>query len=941
MDVLDRPDSVRIVSVEEEMQASYMEYAMSVIVSRALPDVRDGLKPVHRRIVFGMEEGGYHHSKAYKKSARIVGDVMGKYHPHGDAAIYDTMVRMAQYWSMRETLIDGQGNFGSIDGDPPAAMRYTEARMSPYAHDLIKDLIAKEGDRAKGRDTVDFRATYDSSDYEPVVLPVRVPNLIINGSAGIAVGMATTIPTHNPVEAINATLMVLDNPNASIEQVMEIMPGPDFPTGGVIMGRGGIREAYATGRGSITVAGVAEIEEAKGGRVRIVVKELPYQVNKKRFQEKIADLVNEGRIEGVSDVRDESDREDLVRVVVDLKKGVDPNVVLVGLQKYTDLVTTFSYNAVCLDSRGRPVTMGIVQMLDEFIAFRRQVVRRRTIYQLDEARDALHKQIGLFAAISQVDEVIRRIRAAADTDAARIALMQMEFTTDGDFGRLIREADPDSNWGATFYLSEIQANVILSMQIRNLTRLESDKIAEKAMEFSKEIQRLLSILNSREILDGVIRNELLEVRARYQTDRLTRIEASEMDDIDEDALVERKDIVITVTNGGYIKRTLLDSLRAQKRGGKGRSGMETKDDDFVTRNLVCTTKTPLIIFTSRGKAHALRAYKLPEAAPNAKGRPIVNFVPLQPGETISAILPLPEDTSGYEGKSILFVTDFGTIRRNDASDFERIKKNGKNAIKLEDENGNIVGKLVDVLLCSNDADVLIASRLGQAVRFKVTDLRVMQSRDSTGVRAIDLADGDFVISASILRHTERDGDQRTAYMSGGEHVARNRVPRAEVANEAAGETDVGWGRIVTSYEEHEDGGDPWWVRRITLSADTMAEMAAEEETLVTISAKGYGKRSSAYDYRVIARGGKGVAAATINETTGDLVACFPVLPDDGLVLVTDGGQTIRTTVEDVSIIGRTGRGVRVFAVPDGNRIVGVSRVTADDVDTSVQDGDPV
>jgi DNA gyrase subunit A len=898
-----KPEFNENVAIESVMHNSYMEYAMSVIVSRALPDVRDGLKPVHRRVLYAMEEGGYTKDKPYKKSARIVGDVMGKYHPHGDSAIYDTMVRMAQDFSMRSVLIDGQGNFGSIDGDPAAAMRYTEARMSRTSHNMLKDIH-------KG--TVDFRPTYDGSDNEPVVLPTRIPNLLINGSSGIAVGMATHMPAHNPKESIDAVIHLLKNPNASLNDIMEIIPGPDFPTGGIIMGVNGIRKAYETGRGSIVVSGVVSIEEGKKGKSHIVITEFPYNVNKARFQEKVADLVNEKTIEGITDIRDESDRDDNVRVVIDVRKDYDPNLILNKLKKHTQLVDTFSVNSVCLDTKGNPSTMGIMQILKEFVAFRKLVVRKRTIFDLNKARDSLQKQIGLFAAVSLVDEVVKTIRNSSDVDTARSRLMNMDFPTEGEFAELLKDADPDlEEVPSVFRLDEGQANAILALNLRSLTGMERDKIAEKAREISLEIKGYINILNNTSVLNSVVETELLEMREFYNNDeRKTRIEFSELDDLSEDDLIERKDVIINITNKGYVKRTPLEDFREQKRGGKGKSGMDTKEEDFVINTISCDTLTPLIFFTSRGIAHSLKAWRLPEASANAKGRPLVNYMPLRSndGEFISAALKMSQNPDDLEGYSLVFVTDFGHVRRNSAKDFMKIQKNGKIAMNLEDENGHSYGKLVNVILCADDDNILLATRKGQAVRFRVGDLRVFSSRRSVGVRGVKLSNDDKVISATLLHDVNSTSEERQAYLSGGE---------------------------VDVLEENENGEKV--KRHVSLGSERMLEMTANEQFLLTVTENSYGKRSSAYEFRTIARGGKGVAAMNINTTTGKLVYCGPVNEDDGVVLVTNTGQTIRTSIKDIRVQGRTTRGVRLLNLSERQKVVSVAIIeTQEEVEDELE-----
>lgn len=878
-------------SFEKMMNSSYLNYAMSVIVSRAVPDVRDGMKPVHRRIVFAMHEGKYTAGKAYNKSAKIVGDVMGNYHPHGDAAIYETMVRLAQPWTQRHPLIDGQGNFGSRDGDPAAAMRYTESRMARLTHSAVEDLEY---------DTVDYQPNYDGRNKEPKVLPVRFPNLLVNGQQGIAVAMATNIPTHNLGETLDACLMVLENPKATLAEVMTVLPGPDFPTGGTIQGTGGIREAYTTGRGSIRVAGKAEVVELKGGKSQIVVTELPYGYSAKAFLEKVVDLVKTKTIEGITDARDESDRVTPLRAVLDIHRDADPHIILNALKKKTQLVTSFGYNATVLNSRGKPVEMPLLDILNEFVSFRRIVVRRRTEFKLNKARDALHELLGLYAAVSMIDEIVEVIKSSPDTETAHARLRAIEFSTAGDFAQLLKEADPDEEVGDVFKLSEIQANTILGMRLRSLTGMARDQVAEKVRETSQEIHGFILILNDVATMNDVIRNEFEEIRAKFSSERLTTISPFDAEDIDDEDLIERRDIVITISKSGYVKTTELSAYREQKRGGKGRTGMETKDDDFVQSTIICTTKTPLVFFTSRGIAHSLKAYKLPEGAPNSKGRPLVNFVPLRESETISAVIAMPEVETDLDDKSLVFVTDFGSVRRNDAKAFSGINKGGKIAIKLEDEHGNPEGKLVEVLLCSNEDDVIVVTRAKECVRFPVEDVREVKSRSGTGVKAITLANGNEVVAASILKHVKASTEERNAYLAGG---------RLTVDNNETGE----------SYT-------------VDLSAERMAELRDNEEFILTISALGFGKRSSAYDYRTTARGAKGIAAANVTPATGPLVACFPVVDEDGIVMITDGGQVIRTRVKDVRKTGRATRGVKMFNLPDGQQIVSVAKVGFDDID---------
>ena len=875
------------VSVEHEMQRAYIDYAMSVIVARALPDVRDGMKPVHRRIIYGAHDGGFTSENSYKKSARIVGDVMGKYHPHGDSSIYDAMVRMAQPFSMRAPLIDGQGNFGSPDGDPPAAMRYTEARLARITDQgLVEDI--DEG-------TVDFRPTYDASGREPKVLPARFPNLLVNGGEGIAVGMATKIPPHNLGEVIDATLALIDDPDIDPEALLRIMPGPDFPTGGVIQGRGAVREAFMTGRGSLTMASVHEIEQAKGGKQLIVFTELPYQVNKTVLLEKLAELVNAKTVEGVSDLRDESSDKG-VRVVVELKRDANVELVLNQLRKNTDVVKSFPVNATCLDARGNPRVMGAVQMLREFVAFRRETIARRSRFRLEKARSELEKQIGFFAARSMVDEVVRLIRAASDTEAARASLLKLEFPAEGELAVLLAEVDPDAEPQAVFRLTEAQARNILALRLSSLTALEQEAIANRCRELSATMQSLLGILADRSLLDAVMKQEMAEIRAKFATPRMTRIESAGPADISDDDLVEDKPVVLTLTRQGYVKVTPLDAYREQSRGGKGKTGMDTKDDDVVSGTLVCTARTVLTFFTSRGIAHTIKAYKLPETAANARGKPIVNFLQLRKDETIATVMPMP-DASAAAGRFMVFVTDQGDVRRNAASDFARVQAGGKVAMKLEDEHGNPTARLIAVLETGEDDDVVLGTRRGKAVRFPATEIRVFKGRESTGNKGITLGTEDEVISACVVRHFEATPQERDAYFSEG----------------------------TTTWKD-DDGTE----RSLVLTAERMAEMAAAEQTLLTVTAKGYGKRFSTHDFRTTGRGGQGVWAGSFGDATGELVALMPVSAADGLVLVTDGAQTIRTRCSEIRVLGRSTRGVKLFDLPGGQAIVDVARVPAEE-----------
>ncbi|MGY3581354.1 DNA gyrase subunit A [Bradyrhizobium sp. USDA 4341] len=879
------------ITLGTEMQNSFLNYAVSVVRSRAVPDVRDGLKPVHRRIIYTMETGDYHAGKQHKKSARVVGDVMGKLHPHGDQAIYDAMVRLGQPWNMRSPLIDGQGNFGSMDGDPPAAMRYTEARMSRLAHELTRDIE---------KDTVDFRPNYDGREMEPVVLPARFPNVLINGQVGIAVGMATNIPPHNLGEVSDALLTMLDKPDLTLDEVLKIMPGPDFPTHGVILGKSGIRESFATGRGSITMSGVWSIEKLKGNREAIVVTQLPFLVNKEQFIVKIKDLVEhdkeDQRLNGVSNLRDESDSKDAVRVVIELKRDADPNVIINRLKRDTELIKKWHYNATCLDSTGKPREMPLLDILSEFIAFRRDVVRRRTEFDLNKARDELHKQVALYAATSRIDDVIRTIRNSEDADDARGKLMAMRFPTAGDFAQLLREADPDTEPGADFQLDTDQANAILALALRTLTGLEREKIANRARELSREINGYLEILNDPLVLDAVVRREFEEIKAKYAEPRLTVIEETEHDQVMDESLIERKDIVVNLTARGYVKRTEVAAFREQRRGGAGKSGMDTKEDDYVVSSFVCTTKTPLVFFTNRGIAFALKAWHLPDMGANNRGRALANFINLRPDERVTAVVTLPEDKTELENLNLVFVTNYGTVRRNAATDFATVNKSGKIAMQI-DAAGD--GKLIAVLPLSPEDNVLIATAKGQIVRFPADKVRLVASRNGDGVRAIDLAKGDVVISASTLKNFEVTPAEREMYAGGGsaKFVERN--------------TETG---EVTETVDR-------------LSDERLAAMQNADQLILTVCANGYGKTVSSHEYRITDRGGKGVAAGTMFEVTGPVVACFPVEATDGLILVTDAGQTIRTRVSDIrQVQNRLTKGVRLFNVPDGQKIVAASRL---------------
>jgi len=890
------PDfDVTPVSIEDEMRSSYLDYAMSVIVSRALPDVRDGLKPVHRRILYVMKEGGYDWNRPFRKSARVVGDVMGKYHPHGDTAIYDAMVRMAQDFSMRLMLVDGQGNFGSMDGDRAAAMRYTEARLHRASEELLEDI---------DRDTVDFQPNYDETVSEPTVLPARFPNLLVNGAGGIAVGMATNIPPHNLGEVIDATCALLDNPEISIDELIEHVPGPDFPTGGLIMGRTGIRQAYHTGRGSVVMRGRTTIEEIRKDREAIVVTEIPYQVNKARMIERIAEMVRDKRIEGISDIRDESDR-DGVRVVVEVKRDSMAEVVLNQLYRYTPLQTSFGVNMLALNG-GQPQQLNLKQILEAFIEFREEVITRRTIFELGKARDRAHVLVGLAIAVANIDAVIELIRTAPDPVTAREQLMERDWPA-GDVAPLIELIDDPEHpvVDGSYRLSEAQARAILDLRLQRLTGLERDKIAGELKEISAQILEYLSILASREKVRGILREEILEVREKFADERRTTIEESEFEADIED-LIQREEMVVTVTHGGYIKRVPLSAYRAQRRGGKGRSGMATRDEDFVSSVYVVNTHTPVLFFSSRGMVYKLKVYRVPQGTPQARGKALVNLLPLDEGETITTLMPLPEDEESWNELDVMFATASGGIRRNRLSDFTNVMANGKIAMKLNEGD-----QLIGVQACNENQDVLLATAAGKCIRFPTTEVRVFAGRNSTGVRGIRLADGDSVISMSILRHVEFSVEERDAYLR------RRRHERMDSENDDAN----GNGSV-------ENGES---VEAVELDDDRYAQMSEVDEYILTLAANGYGKRSSAYEYAVRKRGGQGIANIDLGSgKENSVTASFPVDTGDQLVLVTDHGQMIRTTVDDIRIAGRSTRGVIVFRVADDEKVVSVSRLNEEE-----------
>lgn len=887
-------EDITPVSITEEMRQSYLAYAMSVIVSRALPDVRDGLKPVHRRIIYSMYENGFDYNRPYKKSARIVGEVMGKYHPHGDISIYEAMVRMAQPFSIRLPLVDGQGNFGSMDGDSAAAMRYTEARLEKVAHALIEDI---------DKDTVDFMPNYDESVPEPTVLPARFPNLLINGANGIAVGMATNIPPHNLSEVLDACCAYIDNPEISIDDLINIVPGPDFPTGGLILGHGGAKSAYLTGRGSIMMRAKCTIEEIKKDKEAIIVHEIPYQVNKAVLVTKIAELVKDKRVEGISDIRDESDRQG-VRVVIEIKKDFQADVILNQLYKYTPLQTSFGMNMLAINN-GRPMMMNLKDIIAAFIEFREEVIRRRTVFDLNKARDRAHILVGLAIAVENLDPVIELIRKAPNPNDARDALLSRAWPA-GDVEYLVNLIDePDRKVENGFYhLSDAQAKAILDLKLQRLTGLERDKIHDELVAIGEDIKEFLFILSSREELYRIMREELVQIKNDYATPRLTEMQDIEYD-TDVESLIQREDMVVTVTDAGYIKRVPLNAYKAQKRGGKGKSGMATKEEDFVTRLFVASTHTPVLFFSSNGIVYKMKVYKLPLGSPTSKGKPFVNLLPLSEGENITAIMKLPENEEECKNLSIMFATASGNVRRNSLMDFVNVQANGKIAMKLDEGD-----KLINVMLCTEDNDVMLATRSGKCIRFPVDDVRVFVGRASTGVRGIKLADDDEVISMSILKHIKASSEARDEYLKVSSAIKKMEAENPN--NMCVAPQDTGLLSILTP-EEYEN-------------------MKEREEFILSVTSTGYGKRSSSYEYRVTGRGGQGIANMEMSARNKEIVSSFPIEDDNHIMMVTDGGKLIRMPVTDIRIAGRKTQGVILFRTAENEKVVSVTWLNADEGD---------
>ena len=894
------------ISIEDEMKSSYMDYAMSVIVSRAIPDVRDGLKPVHRRILYSMHEGGYFSSRAHKKSARIVGDVIGKYHPHGDTAVYDSLVRMAQSFSLRVPLVDGQGNFGSMDGDSAAAMRYTESRLAKVSHTILEDI---------DKETVSFSPNYDGSESEPSVLPARFPNLLVNGTGGIAVGMATNIPPHNLGEVIDAACAYVDNNDIELTELISYVKGPDFPTGGIILGTNGIQSAYLTGRGSIMFRGRCNIED-NNGRDSIIITEMPYMVNKAKLVEKIADLVREKRVEGISDLRDESNK-DGVRVVIEVKRDAVADVILNQLYTYTQLQTSFGVIMLALDD-GMPKVMNLKEVIGSFVRFREVVITKRTIYLLNKARDKAHILLGIRIAVSNIDEVIRIIRGASNPSAAKEQLMEKAWDCSSIIS-LIKLVDDKANITSdgTIHLSEAQAKAILEMRLQRLTAMEKDKLEQDLAGLTEEITEFVSILSSRDKLLSLLKAEMIEVRDEFTTPRQTEIiEGNFNQDIED--LIQKEEMVVTVTLSGYIKRVPLATYRAQKRGGKGRSGLSMRDEDITTKLFVGNTHTPLLFFSNKGQVYSLKLYKLPLGNPQSKGRPIINILPLEKGENITNVMPMPENQDEWDNMHIMFATTKGNIRRNDLSDFKKIQSNGKIAIRMDDDDS-----LVNVMACNEGDNVLLASRMGKAIRFPVDAIRVFKSRTSDGVRGMRLADKDRVISMTILNGIKSSIEEREAYLS---------VPfdkRIEISN---GDHDF----------EPKDFD-------LELSKEQIIEMAESEEFILTVAENGFGKRTSSYHYRITNRGGSGIVNMVLSDKTGQVVASMPADMNDELMLITNNGKLIRCKLDTVRVTGRSTSGVILFKTDKDENVVSASLIAessseendGDDIDTDEPEIEPL
>jgi DNA gyrase subunit A len=891
---LPNPDRQELIpiNIEEEMKRSYLDYAMSVIVSRAIPDVCDGLKPVHRRILYAMGESGCYWNKPYRKSARIVGEVIGKYHPHGNDPIYYSLVRMAQDFSLRDPLIDGQGNFGSIDGDSPAAMRYTESRLAKLSHHILDDI---------DKNTVNFKENYDGSELEPVVLPAKFPNLLVNGTGGIAVGMATNIPTHNLGEVLDACCAYLDNHDLTLQDLLEIIKGPDFPTGGIILGHGGVRSAVMTGRGSIIIRGKVHFEEIRDKKQAIIIDELPYQVNKAKLVERIAELVREKRIEGITDLRDESDKQG-IRVVIELRKDAYADVILNQLYSFTPLQTSFGVNMLALD-RGQPKLMNMLEVIQAFIRFREEVVTRRTIYLLNKAKDKAHILIGLSIAVKNIDEVIALIRSSPDPETAKQKLLERNWLAHDVQGLINLVGDTRNEVKDGYcYFTELQAKAILEMRLQRLTGLEYDKITSELAELSIEITGFMEILNSRAKLLGIIREEFLQIKEEFATPRRTSIEYSEFEHDIED-LIPKEDMVVTVTTGGYIKRTALSTYRAQRRGGKGKTGITIRDEDLIVKIFTASTHDNVLFFSTAGKVYKLKVYKLPIANAQGKGRSLMNIFPLHANEKINEVMILPGNEDSWDNLNIMFATDKGGIRRNSLDDFKSVQSNGKIAMKLQDDD-----KIIAVKLCYPQDHVFLAAQGGRCVRFPVEAIRVFKSRDSDGVRGMRLDIEDRLISMSIINGAEFSIEERDAYLNIPLET-RIALSKNEISDEE-----------IKNFQEQNYG----------LSYEKMLAMSQDEEFILTITENGFAKRTSAYEYRVTNRGGSGVTNIITSERNGQVVASMPIKPDEHLLMITNRGMVIRCPIKDVRISGRATQGVVVFKTASNEVVASAEKISADD-----------
>ena len=869
-------------SLKKEMETSYLSYAMSVIVSRALPDARDGLKPVHRRILYSMDQAGYHYNRPYHKSARIVGDVMGKYHPHGDSAIYESMVRMAQEFSLRLPLIDGQGNYGSMDGDPPAAMRYTEARLQKVSDKLLDDL---------DKETVSFIENYDGSTFEPTVLPSKIPNLLVNGASGIAVGMATNIPPHNLGEVIDGCIAYIDNKDISIEELAKFIKGPDFPTGGIIKGKSGILSAFRTGRGSVVIESKVEIEETKDKKKSIIITEIPYTINKSKLVEKIAEVTKDKIVEDISDIRDESNRKG-VRIVVEVKKGANHDIILANLYKHTPLRTSFGVNALALKDGTSPEVMDLKKMISIFVSFREEITRKRIFYQLEKARQRVHNLTGLMIAVNNLDVVIKLIKNSKNPNDAKISLLKKEWPAKDliNFIKIVDDPRHRLKKAGKYNLSSEQADAILDLRLQKLTGLERDKIVDEAKELGKKINEYLNLLQKKELLIDEIKKELNEVKENFADQRRTLI-GSETADVEEEDLVEAEDMVITVTHRGYIKRVPLNTYRAQRRGGKGRKAMATREEDFVNQVFVANTKSSLLFFSTKGKVYQMKVFKLPEFAPNARGKPMIGIFPLNKNETISAVLPLPNDKESWEKLNIMFSTSKGTVRRNALSDFVKIQSSGKIAMKLSDDD-----KLIGVHTCEEkEDDVFLSTKEGKCLRFPISNVRKFTGRNSVGVRGIRLSKEDTVISMYILKHAKFTIDERDNYLKIANAIRRKELRRSMPFSKLS--------------------------KGINLSEEKFKQMENIEEFILSVADNGYGKRSSAYEYRITSRGGKGIANMTVSKKTGKVVSSFPINEKDDVMLITGTGKLIRSPVNKIRVAGRTTQGVTLFKVESGEKVL--------------------